>query len=510
VVQPPKPKEPEIAPEPPVIKPIEPQPEPEPEPVPVPATKKDSSSSSSSEEKKAPETVPVPAPAAKKSSSSSSSSEEAKKEPTISIAPTPESQPTPKPVKAPAAPLETITTESPIVGSPGGRLKGKKPDQRKAVPLASLFAPPDDGSDSDYSPSGSGEESSGSGSEGDDVTPKDTLNMSLGNLGNALDALKMLDDGSGSGSGTGRSGSDSEESESGTGEESSSEEEGTKGLIKGFHALDDMNKAGLTRAKKFSTVKGKKVLQNEDTHYVESPFQGDPDVSLFCIFDGHGGKQCSEALVEAFPRIFKACYNAVENPKSKNDFNDFWLDVYAKVDNDLRAIEDCQYVGATCTTVLIWKCTDGKRYIQCANVGDSSAFAWVNGQSKMLNIDHKVTEETERQRLISEGVKINEGQTRLCGLSICRAMGDHFLKDEDKKTGFSGIPYICPPLCIETQKVKQLVMASDGLWDIVPGRNVFTITKDLNDPEEGCKKLIKAVLSSSSADDNVTVIVVDF
>ena len=41
--------------------------------------------------------------------------------------------------------------------------------------------------------------------------------------------------------------------------------------------------------------------QMEDTHCIEDKLGGDPSCGLFCIFDGHGGRQVSDHCAERVP-----------------------------------------------------------------------------------------------------------------------------------------------------------------------------------------------------------------
>jgi serine/threonine protein phosphatase PrpC len=87
------------------------------------------------------------------------------------------------------------------------------------------------------------------------------------------------------------------------------------------------------------------------------------------------------------------------------------------------------HLGSTGTTVIVWRCTkNNKRYIQSANLGDSTAFLVRNGKSGFLSEDHKLTIQSERQRIMNMGITLSPDQTRLCGLAVARAFGDAFPK----------------------------------------------------------------------------------
>ena len=140
--------------------------------------------------------------------------------------------------------------------------------------------------------------------------------------------------------------------------------------------------------------------------------------------------------------------------------------------------------GATATAVWFWR-KDGVRYVQTANVGDSTAFLCRDGKAITLSFDHKVNEASERKRLLEAGLQLNEGATRINGifiiffnlfsfisilisillkkkgLAVSRALGDHFVKDNFK--GVTAEPYISPVYELQDVTDSILIVASDGV-----------------------------------------------
>lgn len=119
-----------------------------------------------------------------------------------------------------------------------------------------------------------------------------------------------------------------------------------------------------------------------------------------------------------------------------------------------------------------------KRYLQAANVGDSTAFLQRRDQvlqltsgkfcvsaSVYLNpIDHRLNNEEERNRITAAGIKVSSAQTRVGGLAVSRALGDHFLKGE--KTGLIADPYLSPVIPLEPTD-SLLILASDGVQFLI-------------------------------------------
>ena len=87
------------------------------------------------------------------------------------------------------------------------------------------------------------------------------------------------------------------------------------------------------------------------------------------MFDGHVGKNAAERAKVLFPEEF------AKNLRGHEDDANMAL-VLRKtfLSTDARMIE-FDMEGATATGVYIWRAA-GRRFIQSANVGDSTAFLW--------------------------------------------------------------------------------------------------------------------------------------
>jgi protein phosphatase len=101
-----------------------------------------------------------------------------------------------------------------------------------------------------------------------------------------------------------------------------------------------------------------------------------------------------------------------------------------------------------------------------------------------LTYDHKVTDEAERERLTNMGVELSVGATRIngtslppvcdlrakctlaepsfsaSGLAVSRALGDHFMKEN--QLGLISEPYVSDLIEL-TDEDTMLIVASDGV-----------------------------------------------
>jgi len=286
--------------------------------------------------------------------------------------------------------------------------------------------------------------------------------------------------------------------------DSESGSESTQKLVSEWAVKADINKAGMRRARKPSlsshtSSSRKSRFEMEDIWCVEFPFDGDEDRGLFCVFDGHAGKKCAEAAARLFPTELA---NALKTKSEVvTDLTDIWKPIYLKVDEQLKEYE---YEGTTASTVFLWK-VGHQRYVQAANVGDSTAFIIRNGEAVMLTEDHRPTIKRERDRITEMGIKLESGQTRLNGLAVSRALGDHFPKEA--KCGLIADPYVSDTIKIEPTDT-HIIIASDGLWDVLTGQHAYEIIESLSSAEEMASTLLNTALKSSKCTDNVTVIVI--
>lgn len=121
-----------------------------------------------------------------------------------------------------------------------------------------------------------------------------------------------------------------------------------------------------------------------------------------------------------------------------------------------------------------------------------------------LSVDHKPNNKEERERIeAAGGVVVWAGTWRVAGvLAVSRAFGDKPLKRF----------VISTPHLHEEQLRKEdefVVLASDGLWDVLTNEEVAGLVKDIHDAEAAAKKLTEEAYGRGSMD-NITCIVIRF
>jgi len=276
--------------------------------------------------------------------------------------------------------------------------------------------------------------------------------------------------------------------------------------LSGFAIEEDLNRIGLIRSKKGFNLKNQdksKRYQMEDAHIGLYPFNESKEIGLFCVFDGHAGKDCAGELTKIFPKVFNNYWLKPNKDRKLTDAAKLFTDTYRDVDDQLKKFED---EGSTASTLLLWKTNDGKRHLQCANLGDSSAYLCRDGKTIALTKDHKLTCPSERKRIEDSGTKLESSQTRLNGLAVSRAFGDHFAKSVEP--GIISIPYISKAYEI-LPKDSRIILASDGLWDVISGQRACDIIKNIKDPKTAASNLVKLAVKNNNCNDNITVIVIN-
>ena len=186
--------------------------------------------------------------------------------------------------------------------------------------------------------------------------------------------------------------------------------------------------------------------------------------------------------------------------KLRADLKLFLQKLFLEADQRLMTYET---EGTTATVTLLW-CKGEQRYIQSANVGDSSVFLIRGGRAIPLSVDHKVDHPDEVERMKAAGMTLNKGQNRINGLALCRTLGDHFIKQNFP--GVTADPFVSPVYAL-TEEDTHVIMASDGLWDVMTGQEAYDLTQHLTSPQDMANKLMNAALSSGKCTDNVTIIV---
>lgn len=244
----------------------------------------------------------------------------------------------------------------------------------------------------------------------------------------------------------------------------------------------------------FSLMRGKRPGM-EDFHHAEFKQHGSDVIGLFGVFDGHGGPNAADYVRS---NIFK---NLVQQAKFPSDLAGAIEDTYLSTDEQYLRQESGyrREDGCTAVTAILYQ-----DRLLIANVGDSRAVLCRSGQAVPLTIDHKPNTKEERERIEGlGGVVVWAGTWRVGGvLAVSRAFGDKPLKKFVIST-----PYVQEQQL--TQDDEFLIMASDGVWDVVTNEDAVSLIRGMSDAEAAAKKLSEEAFTRGSAD-NISCLIIRF
>ena len=146
-----------------------------------------------------------------------------------------------------------------------------------------------------------------------------------------------------------------------------------------------------TLIKSFSYQENKNLKYRqgmEDVGTTDPSLTTDYKVSLFCIYDGHGGTDVVNFVKGRMPQLIKT------NLSNMLPIDTSLLNSFSKVDDELK-FYDSDFTGCTATVVLL----EGSD-LYCANVGDSKAFLINSTQALQISTDHKAKDPEEAKRIL--------------------------------------------------------------------------------------------------------------
>jgi len=225
----------------------------------------------------------------------------------------------------------------------------------------------------------------------------------------------------------------------------------------------------------------------EDTYKVENGGR------FVAIFDGHGGADVSTILKERLYELYSEEL-IKKHWEEQNEFGVQRKEIPSKsshiaalqrgleqIEDAVMKLDELVYQGSTAVCVVLHVAKDGRRTLLTANIGDSRAILCRAGKAVDMTRDHKPNDEREKERIHAMGEEIEwdpYGQIyRVRDLSLSRAVGDRFAK-----------PVVTSEPEIMTFPVDEedeyVVLASDGLWDVMSSQEVVDYIHQVLDTDE--------------------------
>lgn len=254
----------------------------------------------------------------------------------------------------------------------------------------------------------------------------------------------------------------------------------------------------------FSTLIGKRET-NEDCHNITN-LHG---INMYSIYDGHGGDFTSKFLSKIMPIILN---KYIKNFTTEN-FKNHIEKIFYKLQQMLKLKYNKQ-ATQTGSTSLICLHDINKNLITAINLGDSRLIVCKNNISLPITKDHKPSWPEEKYRIenLNGKIKYDGYDWRIKGISVSRSFGDLDIQ-----------PFVSQKPDIFRYKIstndKFLVMACDGLWDVLSNQDVVnyvlchcydnTLSMRINKKLNISEKLANYAIKQGSTD-NISIIIVFF
>lgn len=233
------------------------------------------------------------------------------------------------------------------------------------------------------------------------------------------------------------------------------------------------------------THRGKVRGDNQDNYHISS------DGRLFVVADGvggsYGGAMASRIAVETAEELWKSAGELTA------DKIEAWIRDTVNQANEriAKAAEEKEHLHNMGTTIVI-VVVDESGVLHIGHVGDSRASLISSGENTTLTMDHSVVMEMHlRGQLTLEQCRTNPYRHL-----ITRCLGHDEAVEVDYKTS-------------PVQHGEWIVMATDGLADVILEEEIASMVNGCEDPQSACEKLLNEVLERG-APDNTTIIVVAF
>lgn len=223
-------------------------------------------------------------------------------------------------------------------------------------------------------------------------------------------------------------------------------------------------------------------------------------INFLAVFDGHGGKAVSKYLQKVLPPFFINKFDRELYSKPEMTSR-YIIKIFDKIQTQLKEEHPrlAQYCGSTACIVIHYR-----EYLLVANIGDSRAVK-CNKQNiaEQLSQDHKPNSPDERVRIECLGgkIKFDGVDWRIKDLSLSRAFGD-----------LECTPYVSHIPQIYKYKInndKFLILACDGLWDVISNQDAVDFINDLviNKFRGNYAKELAEYAYKRGSMDNITVII---
>jgi serine/threonine protein phosphatase PrpC len=210
--------------------------------------------------------------------------------------------------------------------------------------------------------------------------------------------------------------------------------------------------------------------------------------NLYAVADGMGGhvggEVAARVAVETLGHVF-------ERTPSVEGLRGAFSEANAAVWDESQSNLDLRGMGTTLTAMGLVAGPDGRDVLALANVGDSRAYVYSDGELLQVTDDHSVAEERMRHGEMTEAEAAVHPQRHI----LTRVIGVFSEVEADMWE-------------LELHAGDRVLLCSDGLSNEVDTDDIAGILGSVDDPQEAADRLVEEA-NEHGGSDNVTVVIVD-
>jgi protein phosphatase len=210
--------------------------------------------------------------------------------------------------------------------------------------------------------------------------------------------------------------------------------------------------------------------------------------NLYAVADGMGGhvggEVAAQVAVDALLRVFTSV-------PTRAGLRDAFDKANSAVWQEGQEHSELRGMGTTLTALALVGGDDGHDTLALANVGDSRAYLFSEGQIVQVTADHSLAEERMRHGEMTEEEAAVHPQRHI----LTRALGVSSEVEADMWD-------------LQLRSGDRLVLCSDGLSNELTSDEMAEVLSRVRDPGEAAQELVE-IANEHGGSDNITVVVVD-
>jgi len=210
--------------------------------------------------------------------------------------------------------------------------------------------------------------------------------------------------------------------------------------------------------------------------------------NLYAVADGMGGHVGGEVAARVAVETLE---QAFERAPTVAGLRDAFSEANTAVWHESQANDELRGMGTTLTAMALVGGAGGRDVLALANVGDSRAYVFSEGELAQVTDDHSLAEERMRHGEMTEQEAAVHPQRHI----LTRALGVSSEVDADM-------------WALELGAGDRVLLCSDGLSNEVGTDEIATVLRTVADPQGAAQRLVDVANEHGGAD-NITVVIVD-